>query len=436
MSSIRPLTAALLLAALLGIPFTPCPLAAFEADMQWGGHLKALGDLQWPEPGTLLDSISKSPLTNGTLDFRLTNQTRLPWRTEFEIHYEAIYRGGDLVRKAHEIESESTGSSRTITLLDPDDIDRRRLLDLTATLDEGSSHVFYHRLDRFNLTLFRDWGFLRAGRQAITWGDGFVFNPMDLFNPFSPTDIERDYKLGDDMLTAQVLFENGADIQGLLVPRRDPDSGDVSSDESSVAAKVHFSGSGLEYDLMATRHYRDLIGGLGASGYAGDSAWRINTTWTALDDHTGGKSGYLSLVANLDYSWNWWQHNFYGFIEYYYNGLGDDDYPAALNDPAVVERIDRGELFVLGKSYLTGQIQAEVHPLFNLFFNVIVNTTDPSSIMQAWGQWDAAQNLRVVVGAKLATGAGGTEFGGFDLPETGIHIGVSNSLYTRITLFF
>ena len=128
------------LVVLLAVPVTPCPLAAFEFDTQWGGHLKALGDLLWPESGTILDGISKSPLTNGTFDFRLTNQTLLPWETEFEIHYEAIYRGGDLIRKANEIESELAGSSRTITLLDPDDLDRRRYLDLTATLDEGNSH--------------------------------------------------------------------------------------------------------------------------------------------------------------------------------------------------------------------------------------------------------------------------------------------------------
>ncbi|BBO67102.1 hypothetical protein DSCA_10320 [Desulfosarcina alkanivorans] len=425
-----------LLSAMLAVVLTPCPLAAFDAGMQWGGHLKALGDLRWPEAHAFPDVDPPAPLTDGTLEFRLTQLTSLPWAIDLETHYEAICHGGDGVRNARMVDLAMPGTPLPLPLPDPDRLDRRRLMDLTATLDTGSSHICYHRLDRLNLTVLPDWGMVRVGRQAVTWGDGFVFNPMDLFNPFAPTDIERDYKTGDDMALTQVLFENGDDLQALVAPRRDPETGDVSSDHQSLAVKAHIRIGGRDLDLMASRHYRDVVGGWGLSGYAGDAAWRINATWTDLDHPAARRDDYLSLVANVDFSWVWWQHNFYGFVEYYFNGLGDTDYPAALADPAVVERIDRGELFVLGKNYLTGQLQAEVHPLFNLFFNVILNAADPSAVMQAWGQWDAAENLRVVVGAKLAAGADGTEFGGFDLPETGIRIGVADTVYSRITLFF
>ncbi|MBC2742031.1 MAG: hypothetical protein HGJ93_03015 [Desulfosarcina sp.] len=421
---------------MLSIPIVPYPLAAFDADVQWGGHLKALVDLRWPESNTLLDIGADPPLLDGTIDFRLTNRISLPWRTEFEAHYESILHAGDVIRKARDIESDFPGAAKAFTILNPNDLDQRRLFDLTSVLDEGNNFVFYHRLDRLNLTILPDWGVVRVGRQALTWGDGFVFNPMDLFNPFSPTDIERDYKVGDDMAFAQLLLEGGTDVQALMVPRRNPVTGDVDENYSSVAGKAHLSRYGFEYDVMAAQHYQDFVGGLGVSGYAKDAAWRINATWTVLDDDAGHDRGYLSFVVNTDFSWIWWQHNFYGFVEYYFNGLGNNDYLEALCDPAVVERIDRGELFVLGKNYLTGQIQAEVHPLFNFFFNVILNTADPSAVVQPWVQWDAMQNLRVVMGGKLAIGADGTEFGGFRVPETSRRVGFPDSVYTRITLFF
>jgi hypothetical protein len=72
-----------------------------------------------------------------------------------------------------------------------------------------------------NFTFKPSWGSVRIGRQAITWGNGLIFNPMDLFNPFPPADIQRDYKVGDDMALAQVALPYSADLQLLYVVRRD-----------------------------------------------------------------------------------------------------------------------------------------------------------------------------------------------------------------------
>jgi hypothetical protein len=41
----------------------------------------------------------------------------------------------------------------------------------------------------------------------------------------------------------------------------------------------------------------------------------------------------------MDYSWPWGASNFYGFMEYYYNGLGQNDYEKAIVDPAIIERL-------------------------------------------------------------------------------------------------
>jgi hypothetical protein len=54
----------------------------------------------------------------------------------------------------------------------------------------------FHPAYRLALGIQPNWGLIRIGHQAVTWGNGLLFNPMDLFNPFSPSDIERDYKIG------------------------------------------------------------------------------------------------------------------------------------------------------------------------------------------------------------------------------------------------
>jgi hypothetical protein len=258
---------------------------------------------------------------------------------------------------------------------------------------------------------------------------------MDLFNPFAPTDIERDYKVGDDMVSTQVPVHHLGDLEFLYVPRRDPDDHDVEWNESSLAGKLHVAAGTTEFDLMAARHFEDHVVGVGGTGYLGNAAWRMDATWTFLDEDSNNDD-YLSFVANIDYSWVWWQRNFYGLIEFYYNGLGDDDYIDALTDPDIIERLDRGELFVLGRGYLSAEMQMELHPLVNLFFGVINNLEDPSGIIQPRAVWNFAQDFELTVGANISYGEDGTEFGGIEIPFTDLIIKAPDSAFIWLSYYF
>jgi hypothetical protein len=114
-------------------------------------------------------------------------------------------------------------------------------------------------LDRLYLALNQDWGSVRVGRQAITWGNGFIFNPMDLFNPFPPTATDRDYKVGDDMINAQFASPRIGDMQLLYVVRRDPDDRDVKTSQASLAGKAHFARGTTEFDIMMSKHFEDCV---------------------------------------------------------------------------------------------------------------------------------------------------------------------------------
>ena len=187
-----------------------------------------------------------------------------------------------------------------------------------------------------------------------------------------------------------------------------------------------------EFDFMGSKHFKDHIVGIGSTGYLADAAWRLDGTWTILNDG----DDYLSVVANLDYSWLWFDKNFYGFIEYYFNGLGENDYPDALLNPNIAERLDRGELCVLGRNYLSGHIQIELHPLFHVFFTAINNIEDPSGILQPYATWDVAQNLQLTGGLSVSYGVKGTEFGGFTLPGTDIRSNPSDNAYIWLSYYF
>ena len=313
--------------------------------------------------------------------------------------------------------------------------DETRFLDLTRPYEVEEGYRAYHRLDRLSLTYQPSWGMLRLGRQAVTWGNGLLFNPMDLFNPFSPTTIDKDYKTGDDMAYCRVSTEKAGSWQFLYVPRRDAADGEPKWERSSLAAKVRYFYKDLELNLLAAEHYTDEVAGLGLSGYLGGAAWRVDATRTFLDPDSQ-RSDFWNLTANMDYSWTWWGNNCYGFLEYYHSGLGTRKYEEAVSDPELMDRVERGEAFVLGKDYLAGHLNIEVHPLVNLYLTVINNLHDPSGSVQPRLIWDSRQNVTFTLGSTLFYGEKGTEFGGIEAPSSNYLITPAHSLYLWATLYF
>ena len=90
--------------------------------------------------------------------------------------------------------------------------DDHRLFDLTDVIDSGGDSALLHRLDRLWVGYTSEKTVVRFGRQALSWGNGLAYAPMDLVNPFDPAAIDTEYKAGDDMLYAQYLQDSGNDV--------------------------------------------------------------------------------------------------------------------------------------------------------------------------------------------------------------------------------
>jgi hypothetical protein len=403
-----------------------------DIDDHWGGHLKLHGSASWPSSDSLFSTGGTETLYDGHAELRAKNRLFFGDWGDLDTHYEIILAGGDTRRKVKSLQKLYPAlfvDGAFSGLIVEDD---RRFMDLTGTVDEDEGYVLYHRLDRLALTLAPEWGTVRVGRQAITWGNGLLFNPMDLFNPFSPADIERDYKIGDDMVSTQFSVEGMGEFQFLYVPRRNPISREVEWGQSSLAGKLHFFRDTNEFDIMVAEHYRDAVIGLGSAGYCGDAAWRLDGTWTSSDSD----EGYLSIVANMDYSWIWLGRNFYGFAEFFFNGLSHNHYSEVYANSEIGSRIERGELFTMGRTYLSGHIRVELHPLFNVYVTVIENLADPSGAIQPRAVWDIAEDVQATFGAALYHGRRGTEYGGVAIPGATLIDKPSNNAFLWVSYFF
>ncbi len=402
---------------------------------EWGGHLKVRGSVLFPDNESCYKEVGTGSYYDGRSEVRLKSKLSYGETVDFVTHYEAVFSGGDTRRKEKALEHLYPDVFGSGLYTNSSMSDKRRLMDLTKTIDEDDNYIFYHRLDRLYLSVMPEWGSIRIGRQAITWGNGMLFNPMDLFNPFAPSDIEREYKTGDDMANVQFSSDTIGDFQFLYVPRREPDTGDVEWNQSSLAGKLHITRDVTEFDIMAAKHYKDTVAGFGSRGYFGDTAWRLDATWTFLDEKNT-ENDYLSLVANIDYSWVWWKKNFYGYVEYFFNGLCHDRYTAEYNDPNITDRIYRGELFTLGRHYLSGHIKVELHPLFTIYLTAINNVEDPSGSLQPRAVWDMTQNTQLTIGGNVYYGGGDTEYGGFTIPDTSLRSEPSDSAFIWLSYYF
>lgn len=410
----------LLILALLGTP-----ALAVTGGME-GGHIK-VRSLSSTYPGdSAFREVAGANAQDQGAELRLKFSARQE-RVALKADYQLIGQFGDSLESPQQLQG---------LFLTPPPVpnDDRRWWDLTHEISDNDSRVVVQRLDRLHLDYTGDKTVLRFGRQAVSWGNGLIYTPMDFLNPFDPAAVDTEYKVGDDMLYAQYLLDSGNDWQFVSVQRRDEED-NVSSDVSSTALKFHGFGLQWEYDLLLAEHYDEFMLGAGGLLNVGESVVRGDITLT-----DGKEEWVTSLVLNWSYSWVWGGHNVSGVAEYFYNGFGlrESDYTAEKirEETDLVDRIVRGELFTLGRHYVAGSLLLELTPLLNLTPNLFVNLGDSSALLQLVMQWDLAQNWQLLGALSAPLGSSGTEYGGLETGVDDLTLEVGPSLFAQIAWYF
>ena len=327
------------------------------------------------------------------------------------------------------------GDTDNLLLLPPSlPDDDQRWWDLTDTISDNQSRGAVQRLDRLNVGYTGDNAVLRVGRQAVSWGNGLIYNPVDFFNPFNPAAVDTEYKLGEDMVYGQYLLGSGSDWQGVVVQRRDRE-GRATSEQRTTALKFHGFGLEAEYDLLLAENFNEFIAGLGGVSNFGEAVLRGDITLADARD------GWVtSLVANWSWSWVWGGYNATVVLEYYYNGFGlaEDDYTPEniLADRDLAQRLERGELYTIGRHHMAGSLLVELAPLVNVTTNLFANLEDGSGLTQVVLEWNLAQNWQLLASATAPLGSSGTEFGGIDTGIDDLTLAVGPSLLAQLAWYF
>jgi hypothetical protein len=404
-------------------------LASSAHAVEFGGHVKA----QLLYQNHASDDVAAAVVSEHSDLESIETRGNLAWRYhawDVSVQGQLQFLHGDLGGGAEE---PRLAGVRLVRLPLLDNSDRDQVFDLSGRISEGDAHLL-GRLDRLALGFTRGPLVARAGRQASSWGGGLVFQVLDLFDPFPPDAIDTEYKPGVDMLTAQWLFDNGDDLQAIVVPRRASRDEPLTASRSSATVKWHHFASSLDLSVLVARHYEDDIAGLGASGNLAGGLWRCDLALTILDD---GDAVFSGLV-NFDRTWVWGGRNVAGYAEFFRNGFGVTslDGGAESLPPPLLQRLGRGELFNLGLYELAAGLRLEWTPLTTIEPTILMNLNDASTYVLVQAHHDWRQNLELAAGAQFPIGKRGSEYGGLRLESFHAYLAPGNTMWLRASWYF
>ncbi len=396
-----------------------------EAEYEVGGHIKGrlLGQ-SFPD-NSVFNQFAGDTSLDGESDLRL-NFEASKGRWSFDAAYQLFAGYGDRFNPAGMLPG-GPGNS-----LPNDD---RRFFNLTKVIDDDGKFVALHRLDRLWVGYASDKAVVRFGRQALSWGNGLIYSPMDLVNPFDPATVDTEYKAGDDMLYGQYLRDNGDDVQFAYVFRRDAVTGDVEFEDSSVAVKYHGMTAEGEYDLLIAENYGDTTLAVGGNRNIGGAVWRGDVVFT--DASSGNK---LQLVTSLSYSWVWDGKNVSGVLEYYFDEFGQKneqyDLPSLEQNTELLQRLLRGQSFTIGRHYIAGALTIEMTPLWILTPTLFANVEDGSALLQLITRNNLSEDMEFIGALNVPLGPDGSEFGGIGIDMPDLFLSSDASLFAQLAWYF
>ncbi|MBE0612162.1 MAG: hypothetical protein IH604_00700 [Burkholderiales bacterium] len=256
---------------------------------------------------------------------------------------------------------------------------------------EAGPYYGLHRLYRGSVTLAAGDTDVRIGRQRIAWGTGRFWSPLDILNPFSATQIEREQRIGVDAVLIERRFGALSRLSAVYAPGH----GAV---DASAALRWHANSAGIDYSFVAGRFVSDQVAGVDIATQLGDAGLRAELTGARRED---GSSQRRALVG-LDYAF---RNTLSLSGEFYYNGAG-----AADRSAYDFASLFAGTIQSVGRRYFGGYAGYEITPLLKSTNYLVVNLGDRSRYFSPNLIYSLSTDVDLTLGAQLFSGGQGSEY--------------------------
>lgn len=264
-------------------------------------------------------------------------------------------------------------------------------VDLSWSMDDTDLFL-QGRTDRLFLQTSFGNHTLRVGRQAISFGHGMVFNPMDLVQPFSIATIDNEYKAGIDAVRLDSYFGMTGQVTGVIAYAG-------SWDRDGLTAVLNAQGTiGLtDISVFAGSVRSDVVLGTGLVSSVGAVGLHSDVTLTLPETD---EDPFIRVTTGA--LWRPFSSSSVT-MEYYYQSLGASDASGYL-DFASSDRYARGELWVMGQHYATIGWGQELTALSMLNAAFIANLKDASMMVSPSLSVSVSDNVQMVAGGYVGVG--------------------------------
>lgn len=301
-----------------------------------------------------------------------------------------------------------------------------------SALDElygqaSQTFVWEHEIDRLFFSFSLPGADIVVGRQAVGWGMGRLWSPLDVFAPLTATDIDREERRGIDAIKLTLPFSQTAFLEVVLAAGlHTTDDGDdeITWSASSLAWLLRWNLWGLDWMLMAGKVGPDRVVGAGLSGQIRGVGVRGEVTSTG-----DGDEPVTRATLGVEFGTS---INLIGVIEYHYNGFGvlhTGEYLGAAT--ALASRLVRGQVSGLARHYAGATLAYQPITELSIALVYIQNLQDGSLVLGPSIEYSISDEVRLSLSGFIPLGRDARWQTSGGLPQLRPHseFGLSPQLY-------
>lgn len=271
--------------------------------------------------------------------------------------------------------------------------------------DSSSVHG-RHRLYRASVTFSHGNTDIKFGRQRIAWGTGRFWSPLDILNPISPTQLEREERPGVDAMLIEHKLGPLSRMSAVYAGQHDERN-------ASAAAQFHGNAGKVDYSIVWGKFRQDHTVGLDIATQLGNAGVRSELTYT----RPSMGNTFRRVLVGIDYAF---ANTLTLSAEWFYNGRGVTD---SANYDA--NALFAGRIQSLARNYAGVFAGYEITPLLKWNNYLVLNRDDHSHYFSPSLAYSVRENLEWTIGLQQFGGSSRSEYG--RMPDF---------YYTQIKWFF
>ena len=280
-------------------------------------------------------------------------------------------------------------------------------------VDGSPGYLHQHELDRAYLALHLPFLELTVGRQAIGLGRGAIFSAVDIFAPFTPNEVDREWRRGVDAIHAELRIPGVSELSADVIVA----FGAIDDDELTTfvaLGRIRALVGDVDGSVLLGRRGEDNMLAATLSANIGDAEGHGEIAFYGTDGQgiDGGLAGTDRVVMKALLGASYQIDIGDGLMvlfEYHYSGFGIENVgrdASILRDPAFGARFLRGDSQILGRHALALSLSYPISDEVSASVSYLQSPTDGSGTVAPTVVWNHSDNVTIAANVTIPWGSG------------------------------